>query len=161
MCLLIVLVRFGHTKWPNFGQNVQNSCFSKHAFWQFWPDLAEMPESFDFLKHGHIRDSQYPLESGGGLGLFVFHKYFLVSFLNSVYITSLWITNKIDSSNNKLTSLPSYYQESSEAITSSEGTPPTTQPPTQLNCSDPVYPELTGCSASVDVLLHQLTSSTW
>ena len=33
-----------------------------------------------FSKHGHIRDSKYPLESGGGWGLFVFHKYFLVHY---------------------------------------------------------------------------------
>ena len=31
-----------------------------------------------FSKHWHIRVSKYPLESGGGWGLFVFHKYFLV-----------------------------------------------------------------------------------
>ena len=43
-----------------------------------WPNLAEKPKSFSFPKHGHIRDSQYPLESEGGWGLFVFHKYFLV-----------------------------------------------------------------------------------
>ena len=27
---------------------------------------------------GHIRDNHYPFDSGGGWGLFVFHKYFLV-----------------------------------------------------------------------------------
>ena len=37
-----------------------------------------MSEISGFSKHGHIRDSKYPLELGGGWGLFVFHKYFLV-----------------------------------------------------------------------------------
>ena len=40
-----------------------------------WPKMAK---SCDFPKHVHIRDSQYPLRIGGGWGLFVFHKYFLV-----------------------------------------------------------------------------------
>ena len=41
--------------------------------------LAKIAHSFEFPKQGHIRDSQYPFESGGGWGLFVFHKYFLVN----------------------------------------------------------------------------------
>ena len=57
MCLLTVFARYDHWKWPN---------------------LAKMSKNSGFSKHGHIRESKYPLESGGGWGLFVFHKYFLV-----------------------------------------------------------------------------------
>ena len=67
MCFLTVLARFGHRKWPNFAKMSKNSGFSKHE---------------------HIRDSKYPLESGGGWGLFVFHKYmyFLVLFNIHLYV---------------------------------------------------------------------------
>ena len=38
-----------------------------------------MSKNSGVSKHGHTRDSKYPLESGGGgWGLSVFHKYFLV-----------------------------------------------------------------------------------
>ena len=51
-------------------------------FFQIRPlEMAEIGQNVQkqlFSKHGHIQDSKYPLESGGGWGLFVFHKYFLV-----------------------------------------------------------------------------------
>ena len=66
-----------------------------------WP---KMPKSFHFPKHGHIRDSQYPFESGGGWGLFVFHKYFLVliehmGFKFSFERVYIWFTHNCQSIN--------------------------------------------------------------
>ena len=45
-----------------------------------WSKFAKMSKSCHFQKHGHIWDSQYPLRigGGGGWGLSMFNKYFLV-----------------------------------------------------------------------------------
>ena len=78
-----------------FGQNVQNSDFLKFVLFlavslqwmrigsyeRSWRidvpidscgqrRLAKIAHSFEFPKQGHIRDSQYPFESGGRLGPF-------------------------------------------------------------------------------------------
>ena len=59
MCLWTVSAKFGPTENQKieFGQNTQKFAFSKHE---------------------HIRNIQYPCESGVVCGLFVFHKYCLI-----------------------------------------------------------------------------------
>ena len=44
--------------------------------------MTENAQSCDIPKHVHILDSQLPIESGGGWGLFVFCKYFLVDLVD-------------------------------------------------------------------------------
>ena len=94
MCLLTVFARFSHRKSLNsancpqkqrffkswalpgcicvtycrsdtwIGSNERSLCVDGPLILSATGIRTKMPKRFNFLKHGHIRDSQYPFESG-------------------------------------------------------------------------------------------------